>query len=122
MTLRSLGRGRARRTLGVVLLATVVVAAMACDPGHVFMITNQTDNDIEYFWNRGFGLRLEVGSQVNPGMLYIDGDGGDPEKHLFQAFDLDGNLICSSNRTEQEWEDQNWTIFIVEAEECGKPP
>ena len=126
MALRLLGRSRARRVLGVTSLATMVIAVMACDPGHTFVITNGTDKDIEWFWDRdwehGQGNLLGSKMEHNPSLLYINGDGGDPERHLFQAFDLEGNLICASNRTEQEWEDQNWTIYIVEADECGKPP
>ena len=122
MTLRLLGRSRVKRVLGVVLLATLLVAVMACDPGHGFTIINQTDQDATYVWNRGQGVTLKPLEERRPSLLYISGDRGNPENHLFQAFDLDGNLICESNHTEQEWEDQNWTIHIIEAEECGAPP
>jgi len=122
MALRVLGRGSIQHALGIVFLSTAVMAVVACDPGHNFTTINQTDTVVDFFWNEQFSARLEPGAERLAGKLYINGDGGDPERHLFQAFDLEGNLICASDRTEQEWEDQNWTIFIVEAEECGAPP
>ena len=122
MALRILTRTGAKRVWVIVALAILLVAVMACDPGHGFTIINQTDQDATYVWNRGQGITLKPLEERRPSLLYISGDRGNPENHLFQAFDLDGNLICVSNRTEQEWEDRNWTIYIKEAEECGAPP
>jgi hypothetical protein len=110
-----------KRWLLVAVLAVVALAAVTCDSGHRFTIINETDGDVVYSWDGVPEGKLGLGMQQEPGLLYKYGDGGLPERHLFQAFDTAGNLICESNRTEEQFRLQNWTIRIIEVSECGEP-
>ena len=110
-----------KRRLLVTCIALLALAAVACESGHRFTIINETDEEVVYVWDGVPEGKLEPNTQQDPGLLYKYGDGGLPERHLFQAFDLEGNLICESNRTEEQFELQSWTIRIIEAKECGEP-
>ena len=110
-----------KRRLVVTCMAVVALAAVACESGHVFTIINETDEEAVYSWDGVPEGKLGPGTKQMPGLLYKYGDGGLPQRHLFQAFDVEGNLICESNRTEEQFKLQNWTIRIIEASECGEP-
>ncbi len=110
-----------KRRLLVTLVAALALVAVACDEGHRFTIINETDRDAVYVWGGAPEGKLVAGTEQRPGLLIKYGDGGLPERHFFQAFDVDGNLICESIRTEEQFKLQNWTIRIIEAKECGEP-
>ena len=113
--------GITKRRLLAALIAVLALAAVACDEGHRFTITNEIDQDVVYVWDGVPEGKLVAGTEQKPGLLFKYGDGGLPERHLFQAFDVDGNLICESQRTVEQFKLQRWTIRIIEAKECGEP-
>jgi len=113
--------GLTKRRLLVSLVAALVLAAIACESGHRFTIINETDQGMVYVWDGVPEGKLVAGTEQRPGLLFKYGDGGLPERHLFRAFDVEGNLICESERTEEQFKLQNWTIRIIEAKECGEP-
>ena len=93
-----------KRRFLVTLVAVVALAAVACDEGHRFTIINETDGDVVYVWDGVPEGKLLAGTEQRPGLLFKYGDGGLPERHLFQAFDVDGNLICESHQRGRRWE------------------
>ena len=113
--------GLTRRRLLVAVICVVALAAVACDSGHRFTIINETDQDVVYVWDGVPEGKLVAGTEQKPGLLFKYGDGRFPERHLFQAFGVEGNLICESMRTEEQFKLQGWTIRIIEAKECGEP-
>ena len=110
-----------RRGFLVALMVVVAVVALACIDGHRFTIINETDRDVVYMWDGVREGKLLAGTEQKPGLLFKYGDGGFPERHLFQAFGVEGNLICESMRTKEQFKLQGWTIRIIEAKECGEP-
>ena len=110
-----------RRRLLILIITVLTMAAVACESGHRFTIINETDDEAVYVWDGVREGKLEAGAQMQPGLLYKYGDGGQPVRHTFLALDIEGNRICESIRTEEQLELQDWTIRIVEAKECGEP-
>ena len=105
----------------LLVLAVLALIAVACDFGHRFTIINELDEDVVYVWDGVPEGKLLAGTDQRPGLLLKYGDGGLPERHLFQAFDVEGNLICESRRTVEQFKLQGWTIRIIDRDECGEP-
>lgn len=110
-----------KRRLLIAIIALLAIVALACVDGHRFTIINETGRDVVYVWDGVPEGKLLAGTEQSPGLLFKYGDGGQPERHTFQALDIFGNLICESIRTEEQFKLQDWTIRIIEAKECGEP-
>jgi hypothetical protein len=101
------------RALVVALSASVIVVTLAlvslgCDPGHDVEYHNQTEERLSVYRFGRYDFTLEPGQQATYGVLEFSGS------MTVEAKDDDGRVVYSSAFTWEQLRQMNWEIAITD--------